>query len=97
MPCLLGYDAVDDALHLLDRSYGAAPILGVVLYRFIRRRRARKARMQQQNPRLWERYSLAQEKYYARRAWQDAELTARLAAAKERIDREDAEKARETE
>ena len=61
-----------------------------VLTRFIRRRRARKERMRKQNPRLYERYCLAQERYYAERAWQDPELDRRIAAVKARIDEEDA-------
>ena len=46
--------------------------------------------MRKQNPRLYERYCLAQERYYAERAWQDPELDRRIAAVKARIDEEDA-------
>jgi uncharacterized small protein (DUF1192 family) len=51
--------------------------------------------MKRQNPRLYERYILAQEKYFTERAWEDPELDRRIAAVKARIDRDDAEKAAE--
>ncbi len=79
------------AHHLeLERRLIDAP--DEVLTRFIRRRRARRERMKRQNPRLYERYILAQEKYFTERAWEDPELDRRIAAVKARIDREDAEK-----